>query len=348
MSFNVLVKPSDHAFSMEAGETVLNAALRHGYAFPYGCRNGSCGACKGVVLEGRVEYGVFEHKALSAAEIAAGRALFCQATPLADLTVEVQEVSGVKGIVVKILPARVAKIEQLAHDVARVYLKLPGNERLQFLAGQYLDILLPGGRRRSFSIANAPHDDAFIELHIRQIEGGCFTGEIFSNLKEKAILRLQGPLGSFYLREDSDRPILFAAGGTGFGPIKGIIEHAFALNILRPMHLYWGARARSDLYLHELAQHWAEEHPHFSYTPVLSQPMGEDRWVGRCGYVPDAMVHGFPDLSGYDLYASGPPGMVEAVRRAGIEHGLAAGNFYADPFEFANDIPVAVKQEPGS
>lgn len=339
MSFNVLVKTSGHAFSMEVGETVLDAALRHGYAFPYGCRNGSCGTCKGIVLEGRVDYGVFEHKALSAAEIAAGRALFCQATPLADLTVEVQEVSSVKGIVVKILPARVAKIEQLAHDVARVYLKLPGNERLQFLAGQYLDILLPGGRRRSFSIANAPHDDAFIELHIRQIEGGRFTGEIFSNLKEKAILRLQGPLGNFYLREDSDRPIIFAAGGTGFGPIKGIIEHAFALGTSRPLHLYWGARVRSDLYLHTLALSWAEKYTHFTYTAVLSQPMKEDRWQGRRGYVPDAIVHDFPDLSGYDLYASGPPVMVEAVHRAGIDHGLKPENFYADPFEFAKDAP---------
>lgn len=356
MSFNVLVKPSGHAFSMEVGETVLDAALRHGYAFPYGCRNGSCGTCKGIVLEGRVDYGVFEHKALSAAEIAAGRALFCQATPLADLTVEVQEVSSVKGIVVKILRARVAKIEQLAHDVARVYLKLPGNERLQFLAGQYMDILLPGGdaqgrasvaggtmpgatRRRSFSIANAPHDDEFIELHIRQIEGGRFTGEIFSNLKEKAILRLQGPLGNFYLREDSDRPIIFAAGGTGFGPIKGIIEHAFALRTSRPMHLYWGVRARSDLYLHELARRWTEEHASFTYTPVLSQPNDEDHWAGRRGYVPDAIVHDFPDLSGYDLYASGPPVMVEAVHRAGIEHGLKPENFYADSFEFAKDAP---------
>lgn len=341
MSFNVLVKPSGHAFGMEAGETVLDAALRHGYAFPYGCRNGSCGACKGIVLEGRVNYGVFEHKALSAAEIAAGRALFCQATPLTDLTVEVQEVSSIKDIVVKILPARVVKIEQLAHDVARVYLKLPGNERLQFLAGQYLDILLPGGRRRSFSIANAPHDDAFIELHIRQIEGGRFTGEIFSNLKEKAILRLQGPLGNFYLREDSDRPIIFAAGGTGFGPIKGIIEHAFALGTSRPMHLYWGTRARSDLYLHELARRWTEEHASFTYTPVLSQPMEKDRWQGRRGYVQDAIVHDFPDLSGYDLYASGPPVMVEAVHRAGIEHGLKPENFYADPFEFSKDAPPA-------
>lgn len=348
MSFNVSVKPSGHAFTMEAGETVLDAALRHGYAFPYGCRNGSCGACKGIVLEGRVDYGVFEHKALSAAEIAAGKALLCQATPLADLTVEVQEVSSVKGIVVKILPARVAKIEQLAHDVARVYLKLPGNERLQFLAGQYLDILLPGARRRSFSIANAPHDDEFIELHIRQIEGGRFTGEIFSNLKEKAILRLQGPLGSFYLREDSDRPILFAAGGTGFGPIKGIIEHAFALGTSRPMHLFWGARTRSDLYLHELVQCWTGEHAGFTYTPVLSQPGAEDRWAGRRGYVQDAIAHDFPDLSGHDLYASGPPGMVEAVHRAGIEHGLKPENFYADPFEFSKDIPVVVEQELGS
>ncbi|HLA74316.1 MAG TPA: CDP-6-deoxy-delta-3,4-glucoseen reductase [Gammaproteobacteria bacterium] len=341
MSFKVRVKPSGHEFSVEQGENILQAALRAGYGFPYGCRNGSCGSCKGKLLEGDLDYGVYQDKALSEAERAAGYALFCQAQPRTDVTLEVREIDSASGIVVKILPCRVAKLEQLAHDVVRVYLKLPASERLQFFAGQYIDILLREGRRRSFSIANAPHDDEFIELHIRLIEGGRLTGDIFHNLKEKAILRIQGPLGNFYLREDSDRPIILVAGGTGFGPIKGIVEHALAKGIQRPIHLYWGARAKRDLYLDELARGWAEQHAHIRYTPVLSQPLPEDHWQGRQGYVPRAVLDDFPDLSEYEVYASGPPAMVHAGHVAFTAHGLLLENFYSDPFEFAQDpVPV--------
>lgn len=336
MTFKVHAKPSGHEFEVAPHETILQAALREGYGFPYGCRNGSCGTCKGKLLDGQVDYGACETRALSDAERAAGFALLCQAKPLTDVTLEVREISSVSGIVVKILPCRVAKLEQLAHDVVRVYLKLPASERLQFFAGQYLDILLRDGRRRSFSIANPPHDDEFIELHIRQIEGGRFTGDM-ANFKEKALLRIQGPLGNFYLREDSERPIIFMAGGTGFGPIKGIIEHALSEKIPRPMHLYWGARARRDLYLDELARGWAEQYETFYYTPVLSQPQAEDAWQGRRGYAPDAVLQDYSDLSEYEIYASGPPAMVQEGHVSFTTHGLAAENFYADPFEFAQD-----------
>jgi len=340
MSFKVHVKPSGHEFELEPDETILQAALREGYGFPYGCRNGSCGSCKGKVLDGRIDYGQYEAKALSDVERMAGYALLCQAKPLSDVMLEVREISSASGIVVKILPCRVAKLEQLSHDVVRVYLKLPASERMQFFAGQYIDILLRDGRRRSFSIANPPHDDEFIELHIRQIEGGRFTGDM-SNLKEKAILRIQGPLGNFYLREDSARPIILMAGGTGFGPIKGIIQHALAEKITRPLHLYWGARTKPDLYLDDLARGWAEQYENFLYTPLLSQPQPEDEWQGRRGYVPLAVVQDYPDLTGYEVYASGPPAMVQEGHVLFTKHNLAVENFYADPFEFARDaVPV--------
>jgi CDP-4-dehydro-6-deoxyglucose reductase len=340
MSFKVHVEPSGHEFTVDNGETVLQAALRHGRGFPYSCRNGSCGTCKGKLLTGELDYGVYESKALSDAEKAAGYALFCQAKPLTDVSLQVREITSASGIAVKMLPCRVAKLEQLAHDVVRVYLKLPATERMQFFAGQYIDILLSEGRRRSFSIANAPHDDEFIEMHIRLVEGGRFTGDLFSNLKEKAILRIQGPLGSFYLREDSERPIILVAGGTGFGPIKAIIEHALAEKLTRPVYLYRGARARRDLYLDDLARSWVQQMENFTYIPVLSQVGTDDDWQGRRGYAPSAVLEDFAGLQDYEVYASGPPAMVHAAQVAFTAHGLMLENFYADPFEFQESPPV--------
>ncbi len=337
MSFTVHIQPSGHQFDVEPGESVLDAALRQGFAFPYGCRNGACGNCMGKLLAGEVEYGVQLPPGLSDADVAQGKALFCSAIPLSDLSIEVREIGAAKDIPVKTLPCRVAKMERLHDDVMRLFLKLPATERLQFLAGQYIDILLRDGRRRSFSLANAPHDDALLELHIRHIEGGRFTGEVFTTMKEKAILRFEGPLGTFFLREDSERPIIFVAGGTGFAPIKAMIEHAIAEHIERPIHLYWGARGPRDLYLDELARHWAQEHPHIEYTPVLSQARPEDNWTGRTGYVHEAVLADHADLSAHEVYASGPPAMVQAARTSFTARGLNPDCYFSDAFEYAND-----------
>ncbi len=341
MTFKVRLQPGGQEFQVAPRETVLDAALRQGVMLPYGCRNGACGSCKGKLLEGRLDYGGFEatalSPALSPAEREAGYALFCQARPLTDLTIEARTLDAAHGIQPRILPCRVSKLERLTADVMRVFLKLPAAERLQFLAGQYIDFLLPEGRRRSFSIANAPQSDEFIELHIKHIERGRFTGDVFSQLKEKALLRLEGPLGNFYLRKDSTRPVIFIAGGTGFGPIKGMIESALAEGITRPMHLYWSARAQRDLYLDDLPRAWQARHGHFRYTPVLSQP--QDHWQGKTGYAAPAVMEDFPDLSGYEVYTSGPPAMVRDVQASFLKRGLTLENFYSDPFEF-NENPV--------
>ena len=248
-----------------------------------------------------------------------------------------REVQGAQDIKARNLPCRVAKLERLSHDVIRLYLKLPETERLQFLAGQYVDILLRGGHRRAFSLANAPHDDRYLELHVRHVQGGSFTDFVFSQMKEKALLRIEGPLGSFFLREDSRRPMIFVAGGTGFAPIKGIIEHALAEGVTRPMHLYWGVRARRDLYLHSLPRSWAEQHPQISYVPVLSEPEAEDQWSGATGLVHEAVLTDFADLSPYEVYTSGPPSMVAAVRQAFPSHGLDPKHLFSDSFEFAHE-----------
>lgn len=337
MSFKVDILPSGQQFSVEEDETILDAALRQGFAFPYGCRNGACGACRGKLIAGEVSYDEGLPSALSAEELRRGLALFCKARPVTDLTLEMREIGAAKDIVIKTLPCRVARLELLSHDVMLLKLKLPVTERLRFLAGQYIDILLKDGRRRTFSIANAPHDDNFIELHIRNVSGGDFTHHVFNEMKEKELLRFEGPFGNFYLREQSDRPMIFMAGGTGFAPIKGILEHAFALGVTRPMHLYWGARTASDLYLDALPRQWAAQYENFQYTAVLSDSALEDHWMGRTGLVHEAIINDYPDLAGYEMYAGGAPAMVHAGAEAFARCGLDLAHYFSDAFEFNKD-----------
>ena len=333
MSFKIHVEPSGHEFSTQTDETVLDAALRQSIGLPYGCRSGNCGNCIGKLVSGSVAYPSRQTAALEGRE--ADDCLLCQAVPTSDLTIRVRELLSPQDIEARMLPCRVVRIDHLAHDVVRLYLKLPEAQRLQFLAGQYLDFVLADGRRRAFSIANAPHDDELIELHIRHVDGGTFTDYVFTKMKEKSILRIQAPLGSFFLREDSDRPIILMGGGTGFAPLKGMIEHAFHVGIERPMHLYWGVRSLRDLYLKGLPETWAKEHSNFHYTPVLSDP--DPGWPGRKGWVHDAVVADHPDLSGYDVYMSGPPVMIEAAMAAFAVCGLDLEHAYSDAFEYAKD-----------
>lgn len=338
MSHQVTIQPSGHQFVVNEDETILTAALREGFALPYGCRNGACGSCKGKVLEGRVDRGKYQENTLKPEEIEEGKALFCVARPLTDLVIEAKEIRAAGEVPVKIMPCRVQKLEKLADDVMRMQLKLPANERLQFLAGQYIDFLLKDGRRRSYSIANPPHSDEFIELHLRHVPGGRFTDHVFSAMKEKDILRFEGPHGSFFIREESDKPIIFVAGGTGFAPIKGMLEHLFAEASDRQMVLYWGARAKRDIYLPELPIQWQQQHANFSFIPVLSDPAPEDAWQGRTGHVHQAVLEDFKDLSGFEVYACGAPVMVDAARTAFSQtRGLPEGAFYADSFVYQAD-----------
>lgn len=331
MTFSVQIEPSGHSFDVEKDETLLEAALRQGIGLPYGCRNGFCGNCLCRLTLGEVDYPKGKPDALK--DQRNNVCLSCQAVPVTDLVIFADEVEKAEEIEVRTLPCRVETVENLAHDVIRLKLKLPENQRLQFLAGQYLDILLADGRRRAFSIANAPHDDACIELHIRHVSGGEFTDFVFHGMHEKAILRIRAPLGTFTLREHSDRPMAFVAGGTGFAPIKGIIEHAFHIGEIRPIRLYWGVRSRRDLYLHDLPLAWEREHANFRYTPVLSEPDGD--WAGRTGWVHEAVLEDSPDMRGFDLYMAGPPPMIKAARDAFTAAGLGHDHMFYDSFEYA-------------
>lgn len=338
-SYRVRIEPSAREFTVNEGETVLAGAMREGILLPYSCRSGTCGTCKGRVLSGTVDYGVYEEKAMSAAERAGGYALFCQARPLTDLVIEAREVVAPADIEIKTLPCRVVRMNRLAHDVMALSLKLPQHERLKFLAGQYIDILLRDGSRRSFSLANPPQEDNVLEIHVRHVPNGRFTPHVFNEMKEKDLLRFRGPLGIFFLREPeapATKPLLLVAGGTGFAPIKAIVQDAMARGLKRPMHLYWGARARRDLYLHELAERFAQSLPDFRYTPVLSEPLPQDCWAGRTGWVHEAGIADYPDMQGMEVYASGPPPMIEAIRATFPRHGLAEDHLHYDSFEFAH------------
>ncbi|MGH8851606.1 MAG: CDP-6-deoxy-delta-3,4-glucoseen reductase [Casimicrobiaceae bacterium] len=339
MPHQITIKPSDHSFACDDDETVLAAAMRADLMIPYGCRNGACGTCKSRLDEGVVDYGRYQPGTLTESEKAQGFALLCVARPLSDLTVEVREVRRAGDIQIRKLPCRIEKIDKAAADVAIVSLKLPANDRLQYLAGQYVDFLLRDGRRRSFSIATAPEDDALLDLHVRHVPGGFFSGQLFNEFKGREILRIEGPLGNFFLREDSDKPIIFVAGGTGFAPIKAVIEHAFHHAVARQMVLYWGVRSRCDLYLPHLPGAWQRQHANFTFIPVLSDPLPGDGWPGRTGLVHEAVMADFADLSGYQVYACGGPAMIDAARRefAALRN-LPPEAFYADSFTYAAQV----------
>ncbi|HEY4698111.1 MAG TPA: CDP-6-deoxy-delta-3,4-glucoseen reductase [Gallionella sp.] len=334
MAFQITIQPSGHSFPIEPHETILEAAIRHGYILPYSCHDGVCGTCKGKVLQGRVDYGKHQDSALTELEKTAGMALFCCARPLSDLIIECREVNEIRDIPVKTLPCRVQRMQRPAPDVMVLSLQLPANERLQFMAGQYIDILLKDQKPRSFSLANAPHDDKFLELHIRNIAGGAFTRHVFETMKERDILRFKGPLGTFFLRDDSTRPIIFVASGTGFAPIKAMIDHALHIGMKRPMHFYWGARKLQDLYMLDKTRQW--ESRGIKFTPVLSEALPEDAWQGRTGLVHRAVLDDYNDLAGHEVYACGAPVVVEAAQRDFTTlRNLPNEAFFSDAFTFA-------------
>jgi CDP-4-dehydro-6-deoxyglucose reductase len=336
MSFNVKVQPSGRCFTVEPDQPILHAAINQGVGLPYGCKDGACGSCKSRLLEGHVVHGVHQNKALSAAEEAAGFVLTCCATPQSDLVIEARNVPGAGQFPVRKMPSRVISMARPAPDVMILMMQLPANDPLRYQAGQYIEFILRDGARRSYSMANAPHtltDKPAIELHLRHMPGGKVTEHVFNAMKEKEILRIEGPYGSFFLREDSEKPIVLLASGTGFAPIKAIIEHMRYRGDARDAVLYWGCRSRADLYMHDWAAATAAQMPTLRYVPVLSEPRPEDAWTGRTGLVHEAVMHDLPDLSGHQVYACGTPIMVESAQRDFVQRcALPADEFYADSF----------------
>lgn len=343
MTFTVTVQPSGRQFNAMDQETLLAAGIRQGIGLPYGCKDGACGSCKCRLVEGTVVHGPHQSKALSADEEAAGFILTCCGVPQGDVVIESRQVTEVGAFPVKKMPVRVSSLERASHDVIVMKLQLPASDTFQYRAGQYVEFILRDGDRRSYSMANAPHTQAeapVLELHLRHMPGGKFTDHVFSNMKEKEILRVEGPFGSFFLREESERPMVLLASGTGFAPIKAIIEHMRFKGIQRPATLYWGGRRPADLY----QQAWITEQlaalPNLRYVPVVSDALPEDGWTGRTGFVHRAVLEDQPDLTGFEVYACGAPIVVESARRDYAAAGLAEELFYADSFTSAADKAV--------
>jgi len=338
---------SGATFTVNEGESVLSAALRQGVMLPYSCKNGTCGSCKGNLESGEVHYPFHPPIALSREEMAEGGALLCQAEPTENLIIRAREIEAVRDIQVRKMPARVIEKTLMAPDVMRIRIKLPKAQRLQFLAGQYLEVLLPEGKRRAFSIASPPQSEDIIELHIRHVDGGGFTGWVFDELKERDILRLEAPLGTFFVRNDrTGRPMIMMGGGTGFAPLKSMIEDLLAHKDTRPLHLFWGAQTQAELYMHEQAQQWSEQHDHIQYTSALSEPESDEQTSSYTGLVHEAVLQQYPEPSGFDIYMSGPPAMIDAGRTAFLNNGAEKRRIFFDSFEFGLDVPVRVLAKP--
>ena len=334
--FNVTVLPSNRSFTVLADEPILTAGIRQGVAMPYGCKDGACGSCKCKMLEGKVIHGTHQPKALSAEEEAAGYILTCCGKPQSDIVLESRQVTSADAFPIKRMPSRVISLEKKSHDVIVVQLQLPASDTLQYKAGQYIEFILRDGARRSYSMASAPHiaaESKTLKLHIRHMPGGKFTDHVFGEMKEKEIQRIEGPFGSFYLREDSEKPMILLASGTGFAPIKAIIQHMQHTGISRPATLYWGGRRPADLYMNDWVQAQLVAMPNLSYVPVVSNALPEDEWTGRTGFVHQAVIADFPDLSAYQVYACGAPIVVDSAQADFVKLcQLPEDEFYADSF----------------
>jgi CDP-4-dehydro-6-deoxyglucose reductase, E3 len=341
MTFKVTVQPAGLVFDVARDEPMLAAAIRAGIGLPYGCRDGACGSCKSRLVEGRVIHGAHQLRTLSVADEEQGWILPCCATPQTDCVIQARTVAGAGEYPVQKMPARVASLVRAAPDVMLMKLQLPANVAMKYRAGQYIEFILRDGSRRSYSMANVPEhlgEPPVIELHLRHMPGGKFTDHVFTAMKEKEILRVEGPLGSFFLREDSSKPMVLLASGTGFAPIKAIIEHLRAKGIARDAVLYWGCRSKADLYLHDWALEAAAEMPNLRYIPVLSEAKAEDAWSGRSGLVHQAVMVDLPDLSGHEVYACGAPIMVESAQRDLVTRcRLPQDAFFADSFTSEQD-----------
>ena len=333
MTFQISIQPSGRTFAVEPGEAMLSAGIRQGIGLPYGCKDGACGSCKCRKLEGTVVHGTHQSKALSDEEEANGFVLTCCGFPHSDVVLESRQVTEAGAFPIRKMPARVLALERMSHDVMKIRLQLPANDTFVYHAGQYVEFILRDGSRRSYSMANAPHNGPALELHIRHMPGGKFTDHVFGPMKEKEIQRIEGPFGSFYLREDSDKPMVLLASGTGFAPIKALLEHMQFQGITRPATLYWGGRRPEDLYMDDWVQARLLDMPNLTYVPVISNATPEDAWTGRTGFVHRAVLEDLPDLSAYQVYACGAPIVIDSARNDYSElAGLPEEEYYADSF----------------
>ena len=346
------IEPHRRTVRVSATQPVLGAALAAGLNLPHSCKSGHCGSCRARLIAGEIRYPGARPLGISDAEERSGYILLCQARALSDLIVEARHIASVADVEIKTLPCRIARLTLLAPDVMQVMLRLPAVEQLRFQAGQYLDVLLAGGRRRSFSIASPPHDSALIELHVRRVSGGGFTERLFAAaaaspgaagapppgapLAAGSLLRIEGPVGQFCYRSGTC-PVIMVAGGTGFAPLKSMLRHVLENGIRRDIHLYWGARHERDVYEEARVLEWVRRYPQLRFTAVLSEATAAEAAHRRVGLVHAAVLADTADLAGFEVYAAGPPAMIEAIRSSFPRHALPLERLYFDSFDYAPD-----------
>lgn len=342
MSFVITLAGEDKQFSCLQNQSILDAALKKGITLTYGCKNGLCGSCKGTLLSGQIYYPEGKPGGIDDEEVRQNEALFCKAVPRSDVTIKVKVLDDQPDIEVKTLPVKVKHMEYLSDDVIKLILQLPAAECFEFKAGQWVYFVLKDGRKRAFSIANAPNSNNELELQIRHAVGGVFTDFVFNNLESDALLRIEGPHGTFYIQRN-EGPIILIAGGTGFAPIKGIFEEMSQQPINQPIHLFWGSRAKKDLYQDYLVQQWVEQYG-IRYTPVLSEPDEDDQWHGKTGFVHSAVLEIYPSLAEFAIYMAGPPQMIQICRESFLPVGLEQERLYYDSFDYSTDALNAMKE----
>lgn len=329
-TYKIKIKSSGLEFDVKPSQTILEGAIASGITLPYGCQDGACGSCKGKVISGKYFLNEYQSSALTDSDIKAGNTLYCKSMAQEDLVIEPNIPEVYDQYSPKVVPVKVESLTRLNHDVMQMFLKLPAKETFRFKAGQYIEFIMGDGSRRAFSMANAPLD-SMIELHLRLIEGGKFTSFVFNEMKEKSIHRIEGPIGQFYLR-DSEKPIIFIAGGTGFAPIKSIIEDMIANKNKRKIYLYRGVRSEKDFYMNELVNDWIKKLEGLKYIPVVEDGLSED---ARSGYVHHAVLEDFKNLNDIQIYCCGAPGLVENAFKDLTKSGLPDDQFFADAFTFA-------------
>ncbi len=340
----VTLLPAQQVIAVANDETILDAALRTGLNLPHSCKAGHCSSCRARIVSGAVRYPRGRPLGLMANEALEGFALLCQALPASEtLSIQVREIKPAADIQVKFLPCRIEQLRPLAPDVMSVMLRLPSNEPFAFAAGQYIDVLLSNQQRRSFSIASPPSAAALIELHVQRVANGEFSAQLFSGNAQKSLLKIEGPLGQFWFREDSPRPAILIGGGTGFAPLRSMLRHLLERGDRRSLHLYWGARTVDDLYDDAAVRSWVARHENLRYTPVLSAQAKDTGWQGRCGWVHEAVLDDYATLRDVDVYAAGPPAMIEAIRSSFTNHGLPESQLFFDSFDFAPDTQAEAR-----
>ena len=313
--------------SVAAEQTILQAAVEAGVAYPHGCRSGRCGSCKSRLTSGDVKLGKHSPFALTEEDRAKGLILACRSVPTTDVTVEWLDVDYVAMPTVA-QGATVVAVESKTHDILAIRLKLDDRSAFRFTAGQYLSLAIPGAPTRHYSMASRP-DDELVELHVRLVPGGRTSSLIHASLKAGDRVEIKGPSGSAYLRDAHAGPIVAVAGGSGLAPIKSIVETALGAGMSQPIHLYFGVRTQDDLYLVDYFR-WLEQHfSNLDFVPVLSRAV-ETGW--RTGFVSDALAEDHRQLVGAKAYVAGPPAMVDAVGSVLAARGVASSDIHADVF----------------